>query len=598
MWNLFALITALWSPQVPVDASARTVVSERVQESQAEKTREQEPAIKPADQKPADATAKPKEAQEPEKAEKPDQDPAKEDEGPKITAPEPVRVKAWAVTLGMADWWLSGNEHKFRQLGTPPRGLFMKELLFAPKPSERDTGYLVLKSLGESDHRYDGRLALLHGRTQAEIWSWRSEFYDPTPVVIPGSTRQVDEDSIKQMLGRDFSISARYRMIDQHAYFQPPLDQFHQRTRYWDTIAAGRLGKGQIRFGYTDWRYFDRTLRLFDTSVAGWRLGYMWTPTADIGVEAAYSSMAVKQTGQPTGHVDYASISGEMPVGKSTDFSALIRRDRLSLPAVRTAYAREQRLAQFGVAHSWRKWNARISLSGRDVERVRGDQTFVDVPKWVTVEGRVDGRINSNLRLTLRGYTQDVSHLPPMVTSDPRSLYWSSRDFAQMRLQHTNGDVGSYFVWTHRNWGNKTRAVDLNLNSFVVGSSWQATPRLSLFAEYTKENWNGKSEINTFPTFENFLPDSHVISGGVAWMIDSRAFLSANVTTFGTNNENPLQLRDGNTNGFFLSINTRYLFPSGNELGLTIAPWTYRDDVRSVMNYDAAVVLLTGKLRF
>lgn len=575
MLRLLAIISAI----CPLEQPSLLSQAPTEQKAAEQKAAEQKP-IKPSEGQDKEKAAEPKPTEEPQ------------------AEPKAERFSPGSITLGFSQWNLRGNESQFRQFGTPPRSLFVGELLLAPKPSLSDTGYFISKGVGESDYRHDARLALFNGRTQAEAWLWRSEFFDPIPSTIPGSRRSVEEDSIKQMLTRDFSVSMRYRMINQNQFYEPPLDPLHQRTRYWDTIASGRLGNGQVRLGYTDWRYFDRTGTLLDTQVSGWRLGYMWTPLRDLGLEAAYSSMRVKQSGQPTGRVDYISLSGDAPIGNATDLGVLFRRDRLKLPAVRTAYAREQRLAQIGLAHSWNKWNARVSLSQRDVERVRGDQTFVDVPQWTTFEGRIDGRLQKNLRLMLRGYTQSVSSLPPMVTDDPRSLYWNSRQFVQMRLQHTNGEVGSYLVWTHRNWDNDARAVNLNLNSFVLGGNWQAGPRVSVFAEYTKENWNGRSEITTFPTLRNFLPDSHVIAAGLDWMIHNRAFVSINVTNFGTNNENPLVIRDGNTSGIFVSINTRYVLPSGEELGLTIAPWTYRDDVRSVMNYDAAVVMLTGKVKF
>jgi hypothetical protein len=571
MWNLIALTASLLSAQ--------------------------QPAAPP--QNPAGGAGQAQKAGQDQKAgEAPKAEQEQPQDAPQVTPPQPLYLKPWAFSLGYSDWNLSGNGHKFRQFGTPPRGFFSKEILFAPKPSDKDTGYITLRGLGESDHRYDGRLSLMNGRTQGEVWRWRSEFVEPTPVAIGTSRRTVDEDSVRQFLTRDMSISMRYRMIDQHAIYEPPLDPFHQRTRYWDAILAGKAGNGQIRLGYTDWRYFDRTRVLLDTNVSGWRLGYMWTPNRDVGVEAAYSNMEIKQPGQRNGRVDYVSLTGDAPIGPSTDLGLLFRRDRLKLPVVTTAYAREQRLAQISLGHSWRKWNARISLSERDVERVRTDQSFVDVPQWVTFEGRLDGRLSRNTRLTLRGYTQSVSNVPPMNSVDPRSLYWDSRDFVQLKLQHATQDLTGYFVWTHRNWENGARAASLSLNSFVLGGRWEAAPRLSLYADYTKENWDGSNEITASPSYRNFLPDSHVISAGADWMIDQRAFVTLNLTTFGSNNENPLLLRDGNTNGLFVSINGRYLFPSGNELGLTIAPWTYRDDVRSVMNYDAAIVMLSGKVRF
>lgn len=598
MLNLVVLIATLWPVQQPASTATLPGDVPFVQQQTAGDDAPDKAGSKPTEQTPAKQSPdKPADAQDKQEAGQDKQEDA--EEGARPAAPKPVHLKAYAITLGAADWDLRGNENKFRQYGTPPRGIFARELLFAPKPSLRDTGFISLRGPGETDYRHDGRIALFYGRTQGELSFWRNEFYDPTIFVIPGSHRNVNEESIKQFLGRDFSLSTRYRMIEQDQIFEAPRDQLHQRTRYWDLIGAGRLGEGQIKLGYTNWRYFDRTLTLFDTTVDGMRLGYMWTPTQDIGVEGTYQNLDVTQSGQPKGNIQIMSLTGDSTIGGSTDLGFILRDDRLNLPVIQTAYAREQRLGQLSLAHNWGKWNTRFAISQREVERVRADQSFVDVPEWFTFEGRLDGRVTQDLRLTVRGYTQSASHLPPMSTVDPRSLYWSSRDFVQVRLQHGRRDLGGYFAWTYRNWDNEARAVNVNLNSFVVGGNWQATPKLSLFAEYTREDWSGKSTENTvFPTLQMFLPDSYVLAAGLDYLVNSRAYLSLNVSNFDTNNDNPLLLRDGNTNGLFFTINARYLLNGGNEVGLVIAPWAYHDEVVGQMNYDTAVVMLTGKLRF
>lgn len=596
MWAFLILLLSTKNVQPALLAPGDEVQQPAKAATQTDKTTSRAAAGDQKAAKKKQDTAKPAEA--PADAAKGDQ--AKPDEKKTDQAePKPAPTTRVAIDLGVSAWNLTGNDHKLRQYATPPRGIFLSELLIAPPTSLRDSGYLDLRGLGQADSRMDGRLALNYGRTQAESWLWHAKFYDPTPVIIPDNDRDVQEHSIKQLITRDSSISFRYRMIGQDQYFEPPRLPIHQRTRYWDAIAAGKLGPGTFRLGFTDWRYFDRTDVLADTAVSGWRAAYALQPTPNTGLEANYIAYDVKQSGQSTGHVDIQSVSADATVGDSTDLGFLFRRDHLTLPQITTAYAREQRSGTFGIAHRFlHNWNAKLSFQEREVERVRGDQTFVDVPRWATVEGSLYGRIMKTIRLTARGYTQSVSNIPPMVTVDTRSLYWDKRQFAQVKLERGNQDLNSYFVWSYRNWDNNTRAVHLNFNSFVLGSSWQATPALGFFAEYTKENWNGSSEIATAPTFQSFLPDSHIITAGLNWMINERAFMSLSVTNFGTANDNPLLFADGNTSGTFFTLNARYAFPSGAEIGFIIAPWSYHDDVIGNMNYNATIVMLTGKAKF
>jgi len=49
---------------------------------------------------------------------------------------------------------------------------------------------------------------------------------------------------------------------------------------------------------------------------------------------------------------------------------------------------------------------------------------------------------------------------------------------------------------------------------------------------------------------------------------------------------------------WFDTRNLNYRLPSGYELTLTIAPWSYRDEVDRLMDYDTHLVLLSLSGRF
>jgi hypothetical protein len=231
-------------------------------------------------------------------------------------------------------------------------------------------------------------------------------------------------------------------------------------------------------------------------------------------------------------------------------------------------------------------------------ERIRKDQSFVDVPRWRTWEARLSGRISKNWRLTLRGSAQHLTHPPTMVTTDPRQLFWDDRRFAQLKLEGGSPTLNGYLVLTHRRWDNDVRAVELTTNTIVLGGTWNASQRFSLFAEYAYESWRAKSEMTGIPNLDNFVPNSRATTIGLNWAIDKRTFLSAAFTEFVTANDNPLLLRDGNYRGRFLTASLRYRFPAGYEVALTVAPWRYRDRVVDLMDYDATVVMVSGRARF
>jgi predicted porin len=185
------------------------------------------------------------------------------------------------------------------------------------------------------------------------------------------------------------------------------------------------------------------------------------------------------------------------------------------------------------------------------------------VPKWSTVEGRLSGRVPGGLRLTVRGYTQALIEQPGFNTNDPSNLYWTARDFAEGRLEGGHDDLSYYAVYTYRSDRNVARAAEVTTGQYTLGAAYQLSPTLNMFAEYHHELWSGKAAITGYPSIGNYLPD---VTTGILQMTynpNKRAYLSLTYTGFGTRNDNPLMLPDGNTRGTFVTINGRYKFNRG-----------------------------------
>ena len=504
------------------------------------------------------------------------------------------------VEVGFSIWGLDGNSNKFRQYATPARSLFLRSLRYSPpfRFRDSDAGQIILKGIGEDDYRLEGGLDLWFGRTRAEFNATRNRFYDPTPFLVKESKREIEEGTVKYLLTDEFALSLSYRMDRQDRIFESPKLPYYQRTRYWDAVAEGKIGDSRLSLSYADWRYFDRTDIRPDTFVKRWNLRYLWEPNARFGIEGDFLRFSVKQPGRPNSNIETLALNADWTISALTDLSILLRRDKLDLPVVQNAWVRERRIGVANLTHRWRDWNLNIGFRQQESERLRGDQTFVDTPRWRTFEVRLSGRVLPKWRLTLRGWSQHLTHPPTMVTTDPRQLFWDDRRLAQLRLEGGSPTLNGYLALTHRRSDNDIRAIELTSNTLVVGGSWQASKRLNLFGEYAYESWRAKSEMTQFPTLDNFVPNSRVTTVGLSWAVDKRTFLSAAFTEFVTHNDNPLLLRDGNYRGRFWTANLRYRFPAGYEIALTVAPWRYRDRVVDLMDYDATIVMISGRARF
>lgn len=514
-------------------------------------------------------------------------------------APLPPPPKPVTIDLGWSWWNESGSLAKFRQYATPPNSRFIRELRYiSPFWRTGDNLRLQLWSPTEDDYRLEGNLSFGFGTTRIEAWTTRNRFMTPVPDALPTSERSVTESFFKQSITPDFAVFVRYRQDGQNHYLEPPRTPLLQNTRYWDAVAEGKLGNGQISIGYTDWRYFDRTNTFPDTGMERWHARYLWEVNPALAVEGTVARMELRQQDRPNSRMDTFQLASDIALNTSTELALSFRRDQIALPVVQNAYVRERRSTSALLIHRWNRWNLQVGLREREAERVRADHTFVDVPRWWTVEGRLWGRINNQLRLTVRGWDERLNDPPTMFTADPRSLYWDNRRLVQVKLDGGTTLFNGYLTYTYRRWANGARAVALNLKGITLGGTWTPRDDLSLFAEYSSEVWTARSEVTQPPTLDQFVPNSRVSTVGFNWNINSRATISASYTNFVTDHDNPLFLRDGNTEGRFFTANLSYRLPSDYELTLTIAPWSYHDEVVSLMDYDTKLVMLSLSGRF
>lgn len=107
---------------------------------------------------------------------------------------------------------------------------------------------LGAERVGEKDYRAEGVLDILFGRVRFSADLIRHRFLDAGLAPVSESKRELQEGSAKYLLTRDFAISLRYRMDRQDQIFQAPKLPYHQRTRFWDALAEGKLGRAD-QFG-------------------------------------------------------------------------------------------------------------------------------------------------------------------------------------------------------------------------------------------------------------------------------------------------------------------------------------------------------------
>lgn len=509
------------------------------------------------------------------------------------------------VEPGYQDWRLRGSENKFRQYATPPRGVYLNDFRLRPlfTPQAEDFS-LNIKSIGLPDYVGEGQLGLFYGATRASLLLSRNEFFNPTPSLIPISDRRVDRASIRQQLWKDFSFSFGYRNDDADKFYQEPTQPLSTTSRYRDFIFGGRVGNGYATLKLLQWNNVihpggDRKDVLEDYNTQALHMAYLWNITPHSALEGAYTRTWIDQSNANSARLDVLSLDGDIALGSSTDLDLFLRQQHVQIPAIQNAYVRDQRSGALSISHRFSNWTVQGGLKVQEAERLRADHSFVDVPRWRTVDAKVRGRLARTLRVAVRASSQTMDHAPVMLTDDTRSLYWSGRDTAQVNFDWApRPEFTGYLNWSYKHWRNTARNTSLTDHTVSFGGNWQVSPNLDLFGEFTRDIWGGHGENLIYPTLDNFVPDSQVSAIGLNWSFGPRAFVSVSYSDFTSYNDNPLLIREGNTHGSFLTVNGRYLFPRGYELGLIVAPWTFRDKVVSTQDYNATVVMVTGSARF
>jgi hypothetical protein len=512
--------------------------------------------------------------------------------------PSPLSKNPGLLTLGYENLDLSGSSNKFFQYATPPQGLFLDELRYVPFTPVGNVGVVDVRAFGEADYRDYLQYDYLPNWTEFEGLMTHSQFFDGTPQIVNPSERAVQQFAIEQRLGENFLLSTHYRMDQVDDSFDIPLDPLHQRTRYNDVVASGQFARGFVNLTFSDWHYFDRTQLLPDTDVKRWQEDY----ERSIGPQTLgeqFRWLAISQAGQPDAHIEIASLSDDVAIGDSSDASLVLRQDRISEPVVQNAYYREQQSATTRVSGAWATGNASVGLQERSAQRVRADHTYVDVPEWQTVLGRVSQRLGDSWHLSLRGSMQNLWKAPVMDTDDSDDLLWSNIQDAEARVDGDNDTISGYVSWAyHRTANNSARSTRVTQDLWSAGGNWQATPKISVSGDISYEKWLADNPSAMFPILANFMPANEIASVGVNCVASPRLFFTVNYSGWLTWNDNPLLLQDGNTTGTFLTLQANYRSLKGQEFGLTISPWAYHDSLVDQLDYQATVAEVTVSTPF
>jgi len=476
--------------------------------------------------------------------------------------------------------------------------VYLGNLEFRPVAYRGVSGFGLARGVGPETGVAAGRVEFNYGQTQLLAHYTAFRFLEGVVSQVPPSDRKSGAMTLRHYVRPQLALQIEYDRSDLTQHFEPPRAPSDEWARVWSASLQGRLGSGRMVAGYRDWRFVDQAGLVPTTNSKTWHAAYALDIAPTLSFDARFADTRLDQSQRPDAKVQSWWVRSGWQVSDSTHVGVRYTRSLYDYPMTRLAYVKKRTAGNIWLDHAGRNWSLGLSYTRSDAERFREDHAFVDLPKWDDWRVRLVARLQPNVKLTARGGLTRAFHLPPSGTDDTRVMAWRRQSTFMTRLDGY-WDQGSAFVaYSYARRENPARGVDVRSDSWILGGSWQVHPDLDIYAEIAQDAFNASSENVVYPDLDAFFSGSTVTVIGFNWNLRPEWSLDASLTTFGTQNDNPLLLPDGNTRGRFLTVGLTYRHPGGNIVVLRVSPWSYRDRVSTPMDYDATFIMLSARLRF
>ncbi|MCX7801007.1 MAG: hypothetical protein N2109_11775, partial [Fimbriimonadales bacterium] len=419
---------------------------------------------------------------------------------------KPVVVRPKAVfDLGWINWQLGGNERRFKQYARPANGWSLGEASYLWGNDARTAHFFgAFRGSPEEDYWTGASLALFGGGTVLDGSLRKNGFFDPVPLLVDESAREVGEATLQQAIG-PARLSLRYQMDKQDEYFLAPREPLRQRTRFLDALLGAEVGSGRFQLGATERTYWDRTNVLPDTDVVRYDAILSQQLGPALHLEGGYLQHKIRVGGGDENEVETWLVRADWDLGERTLLGLGFRHDDIDLPTVRGASVQKRIETTARLNHRFGEgWSASFGYRHLETERIRTDRSAVEVPIRDAWSARVWGRVAPNLKLSLRGVYDHLRGWPTVVSDDTRPLWWDDRAALDAQLDWFVGTGSVYAAFGHSVFVNDGRDATLRSTSFVLGGSFEVTDRLSVFAEHQRENHRARAAGE--PEFDAFFP--------------------------------------------------------------------------------------------
>jgi len=505
-----------------------------------------------------------------------------EGQDPEVETPAPKRN--W-ITVA----YTSLKPHaEMSRYARPTEGLSLSELkLFTYGEDHTHYGSLTLRGAPKQDAYYDHYISFNRGHTVVrgshKDYGYFAADFRPAGKSVARESEITVEHEFTPQIGGFFT----YATTEKTDRYPAPRDEEKSRTRFYAGGVQGQVLGGTLGVTASERRIYDDKGARPETLFRKIEGSYGVDLGQFLSLEGVAGYTRIEQSGLANAGVRNYALAGAFNLGPDTSMQFHFARTDLSLANVQNTYDRKRFLSSARLIHRWPKWSFQFGYKYQSTERLRTDQSFVDVPKTNEYDARLSGRIGS-ARVTLRGSWQDLRQTAVMNTLDTRQMFWDDRIMFQAKADMGNEKYTAYGTFTHKFEQNKQRGVEIRWTGFSFGGTYLFNDSLNGFAEVSFDQYKAEAGDGIGSGLDFYFPDSRSGAVGLNWANTDGFSASASINFFDS----------ANVRGSQLMLSLRKQLGLNNSLELMVAPWRFDDKLYDRSGYRSTLLMLKYSLRF
>lgn len=496
------------------------------------------------------------------------------------------RFKLNELTLGATTF---DGEFSINQYASPFMGFGLQSLrLLTPGSESRPFSKFVYRGMPNQDNFASVVFHLSSGRTVVRAERGDFSHYTLAWQPKPESNDKAISVILDHAIAPGVGGFVAYRSEKREGNYPAPRDPDLTQSQVVSGGVGGNVLGGNGNVSVTERRTYTDTGNQPTTMNRSINATFNRDLSDRLNLGGAANFTRIEQNGQQGSDVTTLALNGSWEIGPMTSLQFSFSDQDIDNNVVQNAYVRKRLSSGARLLHRLPGWNLQLGFRHMETERLRADQSYVDVPESNAIDFRAAGKLGA-AKLTVKGSWEDVDATAVMQTDeDDRQLYWNKKSMLQARIEGGGDNFVAYGALTYKNRQNEGRGVEVKWANVAIGGSYTIDPTLSTFAEASIEGFEATGGAETNQVLDSYFPHAKNFAAGVDWARDPATWASASVNFF----------ESGDVRGAQLTFNLRRTLSPDSELDIYVAPWSRDDRQFDLTGYHTTFLSARYTVRF